>query len=77
MHQIGAFEPHEAKRVLALLEARKIPFEVEADNSALAEPSRPLQFYFGMYPSGSKLAVFVPESVLEEATHALREIFPV
>jgi hypothetical protein len=77
MHQVGAFEPHEAKRVLALFEARKIPFEVEADNSALADPTRPLQFYFGMYPEGSKLAVFVPESSLQEATKALSELFPV
>jgi hypothetical protein len=77
MHQIGAFEPFEAKRVLALLEAHEIPFEVEADHSALANPTRPLQFYFGMYPEGSKLAVFVPESKEQRALEALKAMFRV
>ncbi len=35
LQQVGAFEPSDAKRVIALLEARSIPFEVEADDSAL------------------------------------------
>ena len=77
LHQVGAFEPFEAKRVLALFEAKQIPFEVETDNSALTNPTRPLQFYFGMYPEGSKLLIFVPESKQAEAMQALRELFPV
>ena len=35
LHQLGAFEPHEAKKVLPLLEATGIRFEVEADHTAL------------------------------------------
>jgi hypothetical protein len=77
MLQIGAFEPFEARRVLALLEAHQIPFDAVADNSALSEPTRALQLYFGMYPEGSKLAVFVPESKQKEAMTALKNLFRV
>jgi hypothetical protein len=76
LHQLGAFEPIEAKRVLPLLEAHQIPFEVERDDSALGQPNRALQFYFGMYPEGSKLAVFVRESDLPRALKALEHLFP-
>lgn len=77
LHQLGAFEPHEAKKVLPLLEAHKIPFEVEADHSALGQTNRAVQLYFGMYPEGSKLAVFVREADLPEALKVLEELFPV
>jgi hypothetical protein len=70
MHQIGSFEPFKAKRMLALLKARRIPFEMEADH-----PARPLQL--GMYPEGSGLAVFVPESMQDGAMAALGELSPV
>lgn len=77
LHQLGSFEPHEAKKVLPRLEAAGIRFEIEADNSALAQPNRALQLYFGMYPEGSKLAVFVPESQVEPAMAAIKDMFPV
>ncbi len=77
MHQLGAFEPHEAKKVLPRLAAAGIRFEVEADNSALARPTRVLELYFGVYPEGSKLAVFVPESQLEKAMATIKDLFPV
>jgi hypothetical protein len=77
LHQLGAFEPHDAKRVLSLLEAEKISFEVESDHSALVEPNRALQLYFGMYPEGSKLAVFVREPDLPRAVQLIAQIFPV
>jgi hypothetical protein len=76
-HQLGAFEPHEAKKVLPLLEAHQIQFEVEADHSALTQPGRAAQFYFGMYPEGSKLAVFVREEDIAKAQKALEPLFPV
>jgi hypothetical protein len=77
MHQIGAFEPFEAKRVLAVLETHQIPYDAVADNSALSDPFRSAQLYFGMYPEGSKLAVFVPESMHKAAMEVLKELFPV
>jgi len=77
LHQVGDFEPSEAKRVLAVFEAESIPFEVESDHSALAKPGRWLQQYFGMYPEGSKLVVFVPESSLAKAEAILRQMFPI
>jgi hypothetical protein len=76
LHQLGAFEPIEAKRVLPILEAHEIPFEVERDDSALTRPNRALELYFGMYPEGSKLAVFVRESDLPRALKALEHLFP-
>ena len=77
LHQLGAFEPHEAKKVLPLLEATGIRFEVEADHTALAQPNRALQLYFGLYPEGSKLAIFVPESQVEKAMAAIKDLFPI
>jgi hypothetical protein len=77
LHQLGTFEPHEATKLLPRLEAEGIRFELERDDSALAEPTRTLQLYLGMYPEGSKLAVFVPESLLEKAQAALTDLFPV
>ena len=77
LHQLGSFEPLEAKKVLPLLESQQIPFEVEGDHSALFQPNRTLQLYFGMYPEGSKLAVFVRESDLPKARGLLATLFPV
>ena len=76
MQQIGAFEPSDAKRVIASLETNKIPFEVEADDSALFAPNRWLQLQFGMYPDGSKVVIFVPESRVPNATEILNTLFP-
>lgn len=77
LHQLGAFETTEAKKLLPLLEASGIPFQVEVDNSALQDPSRAVQLYFGMYPDGSKLAVFVREVDLEKAMKVLEPLFPI
>lgn len=76
LYQIGAFEPTEARRLFPELESRGIEFEVESDHSALARPGRWLQQYFGMFPEGSKLLVFVPESVVTEAEALVLELFP-
>ena len=77
LHQLGAFEVSEAKKLLPLLEAEGILFEVEVDDSALHAPNRALQFYFGMYPDGSKLAVFVRESDLPKAMKVIEPLFSV
>ena len=77
LHQVGSFEPREAKKVLPLLEAAGIRFEIEADHSALTQPNRTLELYFGMYPAGSKLAVFVPESQIDRAMTVINDLFPV
>lgn len=76
-HQVGRFEPAEAKKLLAAFEARGIPFEVETDDSALARPERSLKLYFGMYPEGSKIVVFVLKSSLQDAEEILKELFPI
>jgi len=76
IHQLGTFEPHEATRLLPRLEAEGVRFELEQDDSALAQPNRPLQLYLGMYPEGSKLIVFVPASQLDRALALLKELFP-
>jgi len=67
MFQLGAFEPTEAKRLLPQLEAAGIPFEIEADNSALLQPGRSAALALGMYPAGSKIVIFVPEATADRA----------
>jgi hypothetical protein len=73
--QVGAFDPFEAKQVIALLEANAIPFEVETDHAALLEPARGVQLYFGMYPEGSRIIIFVPEHQEPAATEVLSDFF--
>lgn len=77
LQQLGAFEPSDAKRLLPLLEAEHIPFEVEADDSALSAPGRWIYLCTGIYPEGSKVVVFVSESDLTRATEILDTLFPV
>ncbi len=77
LHQVGDFEPFEAKKVLAAFEAQNIPFEVESDHSSLAKPGRWLLQSLGMYPEGSKLVVFVPESSVPKAEAILAAMFPI
>lgn len=77
LHQLGAFEPMEAKRILPLLESNGIAFEVEADDSALHEPNRHVQLLYGNLPIGSRLAVFVHESDLPTAREIVTKLFPV
>jgi hypothetical protein len=77
LHELGGFEPVDAKKILTALEEAEIPFEVESDHSALGAPDRTFQLAFGMYPAGSRLLVFVPESALPKAQAIVRELFPV
>lgn len=77
LHLIGAFDPSDTKRVIAALEAAAIPFEVESDHSALAKPGRWVSLALGMPTEGSKLAIFVPESKVEQALDEVKPLFPV
>lgn len=77
MHQVGSFEPRDLKRVLPLFEANGIQFELETDDSELKRPGRWMDLSFGMYPEGSKLMVFVPESQLAAANTLVLSLFPI
>lgn len=77
LQQLGTFEPMDAKRLLPLLEAEHIAFEVEADDSALLRPNRWMSLAVGIYPEGSKVLVFVSESDLPRAMEILETLFPV
>jgi hypothetical protein len=77
LSQLGAFEPHEATKVLPRLEAMGIRFELEVDNTEMLKPTHAAQLYLGIYPEGSKLVVFVLESQLEKALAAVKDLFPV
>lgn len=76
LHQVGTFEPIDAKKILTLFEAQQIPFEVEPDDTTLDPSGRDLQALFGMNATGSRLAVFVPASALPKAQRILAELFP-
>lgn len=77
LHELGTYDPNDAKKVLTALEAAAISFEVESDHSALMRPERTMLMNFGMYPDGSKLRVFVPEPMLAAAESIVAKLFPV
>jgi hypothetical protein len=76
MQQLGTFEPPEALKVLPLLEAAGIPFEIETEPKLLTRTSGALQAYLGIDPDASKLAVFVPASRLAQAMAIARAWLP-
>ncbi len=76
MQQLGTFEPPEAMKVLPLLEAGGIPFEIEMEPGLLARTSGALQAYLGIDPDAAKLAVFVPASQLAQAMAAVKAWLP-
>jgi hypothetical protein len=76
MHQIGAFEPIEARKLLTAFEANGIPFELEAEDSPLAQAGTALQAELGMNPNSGMLSIFVPESFLSAAQQILSVQFP-
>lgn len=77
LQSIGAFDPHDAKKIIAALETEKIYFEVEADHSELARPRRFVFHYFGMFPDGSKLTLYVPASSAPTATRIVQTLYPI
>ncbi|AHF91516.1 hypothetical protein OPIT5_16090 [Opitutaceae bacterium TAV5] len=76
-HQVGSFEPHEAKRILEALEKAGVPFEIEHDDSALERPLRTIELALAMSPEGAKLAIFVPEKDVGDVQALVRTLFPV
>ncbi len=77
LHEVGAFEPHDAKKILDAFEARGVPFEIEADNRDLLSEGRDFQQQMGMCPPGSRLIIFVREAHLAQAQAIIAEMFPV
>lgn len=75
LYELGTYEPRLAKRIIEGLEAEKIAFEVEADNSALEDPIRFLKLYFAMNPEGAKLRIFVGETKIDQATRLVAKLF--
>jgi hypothetical protein len=76
LHELGAYSPVFAKRILAELESAKIPFEIEVDNTALANPLRGIQLYLCLSPEGSKIKIFVPETHLAAAKALEQQAVP-
>lgn len=77
MLRLGAFEPPDAKRLLSMLEALGIAFQVEADDSAMFLPGREFEMFWGMYPRGSQVVIRVRESDLSAGRELIRSMYPV
>ena len=77
MQPLGAFEPSDAKRLLPILETNGIPFEVEADDSALTLPGREVELATGLFPTGSRLRILVPASDLQQGLELVQGLYPV
>jgi hypothetical protein len=76
MHEVGAFDPLDARKILEALEAAGTRFEVESDHSELTRPGRAFQLAVGMSPAGSKLRIFVPASSLPAVQTIIAQLFP-
>jgi hypothetical protein len=76
-HLLGKFEPSDAKRILEEFERQLIRFEVAADHSELLRPGRTQDLFFGMYPEGSKLAIYVDADASAKADAIVQQLFPV
>lgn len=74
LHQLGAFDPAEATRLVDLLEKNGIAFEIETDQSALSGSNDFSGLQFGVNPEGAKILLFVPEPALARAQELLRSL---
>lgn len=72
LHQLGAFDPSEATRLVELLEQHGVVFEIETDQSALSGSNDFSGLQFGVNPEGAKILIFVPETELARAQALLR-----
>ena len=77
LHEVGAFDPHDAKKILDAFEARGIAFEIDTDNRDVMSDGREFQQQMGMCPAASQLIIFVRESLLPQAQAVIAELFPV
>jgi hypothetical protein len=74
LHQLGAFDPAEATRLVALLEQHQVTFEIETDQSALSGSNDFSGLQFGLNPEGAKILIFIPEPELARAQELLRRL---
>jgi hypothetical protein len=74
LHQLGAFDPSEATRLVELLEQNGVTFEMETDQSALSGSNDFSGLQFGVNPEGAKILLFVPEAELSKAQELLRRL---
>jgi len=73
LHSLGAFDPREARPLLDALDARGIPFFVEADHSELADPLRPMALAYGTALPASKIIILVAEEAWDAAAAIIAE----
>jgi len=73
LHQLGAFDPAEATRLVELLEQHNIPYEIETDETALTGSNDFSGLQFGVNPEGAKILIFVPAANLARAQALLPE----
>lgn len=76
LHELGAFDPEQATRLLPLLERSGIPFEVETDDVQLDRPPSFPVLQLGMTTDSAKLLVFVTAGNLARAADVARKAFP-
>lgn len=74
LHQLGAFDPAEATRLVELLEKQGVAYEIETDQSALTGSNDFSGLQFGVNPEGAKILLFVPEPDLARAQELLRTL---
>lgn len=74
LHQLGAFDPSEATRLVDLLEKHGVTFEIETDQSAFSGSNDFSGLQFGVNPEGAKILLFVPEPELPRAQELLRRL---
>jgi hypothetical protein len=76
LHQLGAYDPEEATRLLPHLEAQGVTFEIETDQSALSGSNDFSGLQFGVNPESAKILVFVPEAEFAKAQEIVRHHLP-
>ncbi len=74
LHQLGAFDPAEATRLVELLEKHGVVYEIETDRSALTGSNDFSGLQFGVNPEGAKILLFVPAPDLARAQDLLRTL---
>ena len=67
MHQLGAFDPEIAFRLLPVLEQHGIAFELEDDPPGLGGSEALPGLQFGVNPTAAEVLVFVAERDLVKA----------
>ncbi|MDF9834351.1 hypothetical protein M2103_002597 [Ereboglobus sp. PH5-5] len=76
LHELGAFDLQEAKRLFPLLESSGIYFETHINDGELLAPERTLQLIYGMNPDPMRTTVFVKEGDIPKALELAMNLFP-